>query len=185
MQKILFCGTAAVLVIMLISGCYNQRCYNQQGLSENATAPEAKANAAIDSRSYNLGVIGGFAEIVAGGVKKLALSAALAPEEMDALIDDARSIAERNNVDIYRENDFLVTDLFAAEITEGKHVLLIYNGDTLRDYQNLKAKKEQLIRAGEYQGSAREAIARSMGELLSYPPEKIDALLRERFEVSN
>ena len=180
MRKILFCGAAAVLVMMLWGGCYNQ-----QGLSENASAPEAGAKAAIDSRSYNLGVSGGVAEIVAGGVKKLALSEALTPEEMDALIDDARGIAERNQVDIYREKDFLVTDLFAAEITEGKHVLLIYKGDTLRDYQSLKAKKEQLIRAGGYQGSVREAIARSMGELLSYPPEKIDALLRKRLDAGN
>ncbi|MFC1782128.1 hypothetical protein ACFL02_00915 [Planctomycetota bacterium] len=180
MRKIIFCGVVSVLVMMLVSGCYNR-----QGLPENATAPETGAKAAIDSRSYNLGVIGAFAEIVGAGVKKLALSAALTPEEMDALIDDARGIAERNHVDIYRENDFLVTDLFPAEITEGKHVLLIYKGDTLRDYQNLKTKKEQLIRAGQYQGSVREAVARGMGELLSYPPEKIDALLKERFDAGN
>ena len=42
--------------------------------------------------------------MVDAGVKKLALSAALSPEDMDALIEEAARIAKRNNVEIYRKN---------------------------------------------------------------------------------
>jgi len=48
--------------------------------------PLSTATASIDQRSYRLGGIGAFAEMVGAGVKKLALSAAMPPEEMDALI---------------------------------------------------------------------------------------------------
>lgn len=80
----------------------------------------------IDQRSYQLGVIGAFAEVVGLGVKRLALSSAMSPE-MDAIIDEAERIIARNDALSYRETDFLVTDLFPAEINEGKHVIFIYN----------------------------------------------------------
>ena len=95
----------------------------------------------IDSHSYNLGIMGGFAEVVRLGVKTLALSEVMAPEEMDHLMDDAMVIAERNQVEIWRETDFLVTDLYPANVAEGKHVLLIYTGDTLNRYLAIKADK--------------------------------------------
>ena len=131
----------------------------------------------IERRSYNLGVIGAFAEVVDLGIKKLALSAPMTPKKTDDLIEDARLIAEDNHVQIYRETDFLVTDLFPAEITEGKHVLLIYKGQTRQEYLDLKAEKERLIRSDQYHSKAREDIARRMGKLLSYPDTKIDSLL--------
>lgn len=136
-----------------------------------------KTGSTIDQRSYNLGAIGAFAEMVAADVKKLGLSAPLNPKEMDALFDDAKRIAEQNGADIYREEDFLVTDLFPEELTKGKHVLLIYKGSTKDDYFALKSKKERLVEAEKYSGEAREAIARSMGKLLSYSDNKIDNLL--------
>jgi hypothetical protein len=40
-----------------------------------APPPREKEPPAIDERSYNLGGIGAFAEVVVAGVKKLALSA--------------------------------------------------------------------------------------------------------------
>jgi len=131
----------------------------------------------IDRRSYVLGGIGAFAEMVGAGVKKLALSAPMTPEEMDGLIQDAQRIAEENGVEITCEEDFLVTDLFPAEITEGKHVLLIAKGSTKQAYYDLKAEKRRLVESGAYAGAAREAIARRMGRLLSYSEERIDALL--------
>jgi len=124
-------------------------------------------------------VIGAFAEVVDIGIKRLALSAPLSPEEMDALIEDALHIAENNSVKIYREEDFLITDLFPAEITRGKHVLLIYKDPVKQEYLKLKTNKRQLVQSGQYNGAARETIARSLGKLLSYPKEKIDALLNE------
>ncbi len=131
----------------------------------------------IDRRSYNLGIMGGFAEVVRLGVKKLALSEVMDPAEMDAVMPHAIEIAERNEVEIWRETDFLVTDLFPHDVAEGKHVLLIYTGNTLDEYLQLKADKAALVAAGRYEGAAREEIARRFGRLLSYPEPVIDDLL--------
>ncbi len=131
----------------------------------------------IDQRSYNLGIMGGFAEVVRLGVKKLALSEVMSPEEMDDVMDDAQIIAERNAVMIWRETDFLVTDLYPADVAAGKHVLLIYTGDTLDEYLALKTDKAALVAGNQYKGQAREDIARRFGKLLSYPDSVIDDLL--------
>ena len=123
---------------------------------DDATMPK------IDQRSYQLGVMGGFSEVVKLGVKQLALSEVMTPEEMDGLMDDAMVIAERNHVQMWRETDFLVTDLYPADVAEGKHVLLIYTGDTLDQYLAIKADQAGLVAAGEYEGDAREEIARRL-----------------------
>ena len=151
----------STLVVITMMGC------NSQG----------NAALGIDQRSYNLGGIGAFGEMVDLGVKKLALSAALSPEDMDALIEEAAHIAKRNNVEIYRENDFLVTDLFPASITEGKHVMVIYKGETKQEYLDLKIRKRQLVASNQYASEAREEIARRFGAMLSYPEWKIDELI--------
>jgi len=131
----------------------------------------------IDHRSYQLGIMGGFAEVVKLGVKKLALSEVMSPGEMDDILEDALIIAKRNGVQMWREEDFLVTDLYPADVATGKHVLLIYTGDTRDLYLGIKADKAELVTAGEYEGAAREEIARRFGRLLSYPEKVIDDLL--------
>ena len=139
-----------------------------------------QAKPTIDPRSYNLGIMGGFAEVVRLGVKKLALSEVMSPEEMDGVMEDAEIIAKRNEVLIWRETDFLVTDLYPADVAEGKHVLLIYTGDTLDEYLSIKTDKAALIASNHYEGQAREDIARRFGQLLSYPKEVIDGLLEQQ-----
>jgi hypothetical protein len=133
----------------------------------------------LDSRSYQLGVIATFAEIVAVGVKKLALSSPLAPDEMAQLLPDAQRIAEENGVLIYLEKDFCVTDLFPEDITEGKHVLLIYLDPIKDKYLAFKQEKEDLIKSESYHGEARQNIARKMGRLLSYSEERIETMLKK------
>ena len=135
---------------------------------------------AIDERSYNLGGIGAFAEVVGAGVKNLALSAPMSPQEMDGLIEEAEKIVERNHALSYRETDFLTTDLFPAAITDGKHVLLIYTGSVKDQYLALKEEKKALVDQNRYGGEARREVARKMGRLLSYSEEKIAALLESR-----
>ena len=137
----------------------------------------------IDERSYMLGIIGAFSEVVRLGVKTLALSEVMTPDEMDDAMDDIAVIAERNKVLTWRETDFLVTDLYPADVAEGKHVLLIYTGDTLDRYLQLKADKAALVEAGEYEGAAREQIARRFGRLLSYPESVIDDLLGQEKRI--
>ena len=146
-----------------------------------AEPPAAATNGVteIDERSYQLGVIGGFAEVVGVGVKKLALSSAMSPDDMAGLLEEAEKIVARNNAQSFLETDFLVTDLFPAEVTEGKHVLFIYLDPVKDEYRALKARKQKLIDDGQYEGEARKEIAREMGRLLSYPEERIEAMLAE------
>lgn len=155
----------SALAALLLTGCC-------AGAAAQYTQP-------VDPRSYNLGIMGGFAEVVRLGVKTLALSEVMSPDEMDDILPDAQIVAERNGVLLYRETDFLVTDLFPADVAAGKHVLLIYIGDTLDDYLQIKADKQALIDAGDYDGAAREDIARRFGRLLSYPEVVIDDLLSQ------
>lgn len=134
----------------------------------------------IDRRSYQLGIIAGFSEVVSLGIKKMALSAALSPEEMNQLLEDARVIAKKNGVSLFLEKDFLTTDLFPESITRGKCVLLIYRGKVRDEYMVLKVQKEKLVKEGKYTGEARLIIARKMGRLLSYPEKKIEELLSRK-----
>ena len=136
----------------------------------------------VDDYSYQLGIIGGFAEVVKLGVKTLALSEVMAPEEMDHIMHDAQVVAKRNGVELYRETDFLVTDLYPHDVATGKHVLLIYTGDTLDRYLRIKSDKARLVTSGDYEGTAREEIARRFGKLLSYPEPIISDLLNKQKE---
>lgn len=160
---------ASALTLTLATAC-NDR---------NQPASEVAREGSIDMRSYRLGSIAAFAEMVDAGVKELALSAAVDPAEMDEMEEEARRIAAEHDVEVFRETDFLVTDLFSTELTEGKHVLLIYRGETRQKYTDLKAEKLRLEADGEYAGESRLEIARKLGALLSYSDEKIEALLRE------
>ena len=136
-------------------------------------------NREIDQRSYTLGGLSTFAEMVRVGVKTLALSAAVTPKEMDDLVQDAERIAQEEGVMLYRETDLIVTDLFPADVAEGRHVLLIYKGTTLDEYLALKKRKSELVEAGSYAGETRRDIARQFGKLLSYPDANIEELINK------
>ncbi len=133
-----------------------------------------------NDQSFQLGIIAGFAELVHSGTKQLALSEPMSTAEMDALMGEAQIIAERNNVRLFREKDLLTTDLFPEDVAEGKEVLLIYSGLTLDAYQELKEDKQKLVSSGQYEGPAREQIARRFGRLLSYPEYRINELLAQQ-----
>ena len=132
----------------------------------------------IDQRSFRLGDLYALADMVRVGVKKMGLSFPASPQEMDALIKDAQRIAKEKNVELYRESDFLVTDLFPPSVAQGKQVLVIYKGSTNDEYLALKREKSQLVQAGKYTGEAREQIARKLGKLLSFPDAEIDRELK-------
>ncbi|MBT8398283.1 MAG: hypothetical protein HKO65_10880 [Gemmatimonadetes bacterium] len=161
--------------LFLFTGCTDQPEPVLEGLDSSGEV-EIPAPT-IDQRSYRLGSIGAFAEMVGAEVKELALSAPMTQKELDALVEAAQGIAAENGAELYLEPDFLVTDLFSPELTNGKQVLLIYRGQTLERYQGLKAEKRRLEEEGRYQGEARLEIARRFGRLLSYSDERIEALL--------
>jgi len=138
---------------------------------------DAQYTKPVDERSYNLGIIGGFSEVVYRGVKTLALSEVMDPATMDDILPDAEIVAKRNNVRLYRETDLIVTDLFPDDVAAGKHVLLIYTDDTLDRYLALKADKERLVANNEYSGEKRREIAMRFGRLLSYPDSVLHEML--------
>jgi len=134
----------------------------------------------VDKRSYNLGIVGAFSEVVRLGVKKLALSEVLPPDEMDLFYMDAKVVTDRNKVKLYIETDLLISDLYPADIASGMHVLLIFTGDTLEKYLALKAEKNKLINSDNYTPAARHDIAIRFGRLLSYPMPVIEELIQNQ-----
>lgn len=135
----------------------------------------------VDLISYQLGKISTCSEIVGAGVKEIALSSPLEPEEMEQLIDTAKEIVKNFKVSAYLEKDLLTTDLFDEDFTRGKHVLLVYKNPEVKErYLALKDKKATLISQDRYRGEERTNIAREMGRLLSYTEEHIDEMLSNR-----
>ena len=159
----------SVAGILILSIC---ACAQAQAPTADAVKPYP-----IDQLSYQLGGFSSFAEIVSLGIKKLALSAAVSAGEMESLYLEATRIAAKAGVEIYREPEFMVSDLFPVSATKNKHVILIYQGTTLTDYFSLKDRKQQLVANGRYQGKERAAISWAMGKLLSYPDSKISELI--------
>jgi catechol 2,3-dioxygenase-like lactoylglutathione lyase family enzyme len=131
------------------------------------------------NHSYELGVVAGFSEMVNSGVKKLALSAPMRSDDMDAFIVEAEKVASEHKVSIYRESELIVTDLFPENIASEKDVLLLFQGTTLEEYLSLKEDKADLLDKGKYEGEERLNISRRFGRLLSYTPGKINNLLSQ------
>lgn len=135
----------------------------------------------LDPLSFELGKIYAFAEIVSAGVKKLALSPPLSPEEMGRFHGPAKKVAKEWGVSLYLEKKLLTTDLFDEEMTMGKHVLLVYKDSAVKDaYIALKKEKAELMQKNQYTGQKRKNIAVRMGRLLSYNPKFLEERLGGR-----
>jgi hypothetical protein len=158
-RKILF-GT--MVTAMSTLACGGEEC-----------APESE-EWSLDRRSWHIGAVTAMSEMVDYGVKRIALSATLPPDEMDDFIGYAVEAAASYDVPVFRESDFLVTDLFSAELTDGRDVLLICHDSTYQQYLDLKTEKQRLIDAGDYESEARTEIARKFGRLLSYTEAAIE-----------
>jgi len=137
------------------------------------------SNDKMNKHNYELGVVGGFSELIAAGVKQLALSAPMSPEEMDVFIIEAKKVAAKYEVSVFRETDLIVTNLFQADVAIGKEVLLLYMGNTKDTYLQLKADQANLIKTDAYGKKASMDISRRFGRLLSYSPKKINKLLAQ------
>jgi len=148
------------------------------GSTTNAKTTEYKQ--ARDWASFELGSISTFCEMVQAGVKKLALGPPVRPEEYERIREGNEQIVKRFGVKSVVDREFLTTDLFPGEAAHGEWVSLYYRDDDIfKKYLALKERKQQLERTGAYQGQARKDLARSFGNLLSYPEWKIDELLGE------
>ncbi|WP_439473451.1 VOC family protein [Algoriphagus formosus] len=126
------------------------------------------------SRSFEkeAGQVESFAEMVAAGVKPIALSPPMNSAEMDLFIPVMERLAEKYQVQYYRESALIQTNLFPVATSEGKEVLIIYqNPIFLQSYQNLKSDLESNT------VEDKEDLSRRFGRLLGYPVWKINELL--------
>lgn len=129
----------------------------------------------IDRISFQLGMINCFVEMVACGVKKLALSPPISPEDYEAIGKASEEIVKGFGIKSYLEKSLLITDLQSEEFTKGKWSILYYEKDeVLKAYLALKDKKHQLEKSGQYDKKARKEISREFMRLLSYPEDKIE-----------
>jgi len=132
----------------------------------------------LDARSYQLGMIYAFAEVVGSGCKRLALSPPLTKEQLEAIMDDVRLIAEEYGVVLYVDHAFLTTRLFNPLFTRGRIVIHIAAEQSVIDeYKALKDLKQRHVEAGTLTDEVEKMIARRLGRLLSYSEEAIDGLL--------
>lgn len=124
-----------------------------------------------------LGQISAFAEMVAAGVKPMALSTPMPPERMDQFEPLARREAALHGISVFRESELIQTDLFADSMLVGQAVLLICDSLTKKTYDVLKKDLAGLRKEGLYTDSLRIEIARRFGRLLGFTPPGINRLL--------
>lgn len=142
---------------------------------------KAKVRKEIDRISFQLGMINCFVEMVACGVKKLALSPPVSPEDYAVIKDASDDIVKGFGIKSYLEKSLLITDLQSPEFTKGKWSILYYEDDeVLEAYLALKEKKQRLEQSGGYDKTARQEISRAFMRLLSYPENKIEEKLSKK-----
>lgn len=132
----------------------------------------------IDNRSFELGMINCFVEMVACGVKKLALSPPLEPATCAAVKKASDRMVEGFGIKSYLEQSLLVTDLQSADFTRGKWSILYYRDDiTIHRYLDLKRKKKELEDSGRFDIKSAKEISMDFMRLLSYPEDVISSKL--------
>jgi hypothetical protein len=146
---------------------------------------EPKETLEIDRISFQLGMINCFVEMVACGVKKLALSPPLFPEDYKKIQQASEKIVKGFNIQSYLEKSLLVTELQTDDFTKGKWSILYFrSNDVLESYLELKKKKEELEAAGKYDQAARKEISREFMRLLSYTEDVIEEKLSKTSPTS-
>jgi catechol-2,3-dioxygenase len=125
------------------------------------------------------GQVESFAEMVQAGVKPIALSEPMSSAELDLFMPEAKRLAEKYEIEIFRESALIGTSLFDSAVVEGKEVLILYKEKGLDAYQMLKTEAADLAAKGAYSGTKKEAISRAFGRLLGYPASRINDLLAE------
>ena len=127
-----------------------------------------------DQASYYAGIMAAFAEIVAAGVKQLALSPPYTKAEFDMMLEPTQQIAAEYGVLTEVEDDLLITALFPADVAAGKYVILLaQNEQVLAAYQALK----KLPADGALSPKSASDLAWAFGRLLSYSDDRIAAMI--------
>jgi len=132
----------------------------------------------IDSFSFQLGMINCFVEMVACGVKQLAVSPPLSPSEYKSLAPYSDQIVKGFGISSYLENSLMVTLLQSPEFTQNKCSILYYKTETtLAAYLELKERQARLIASDGYDADAQKTISTAFMTLLSYPSDVIESKL--------
>jgi len=128
----------------------------------------------IDTFSFQLGMINCFIEMVACGVKRLALSPPLTKKEFQAVKPLSDRLVKEFNIFSYRETSLIKTHLQSDSFTKNKSVILYYKSEhVLEQYISLKEKTERLIREDTYNPDEKISVTREFLTLLSYPDDVI------------
>jgi hypothetical protein len=134
----------------------------------------------VDRSSFELGMINCFAEMVACGVKRLAISPPLSPEDYERLRAASEKIVEGFGIKSYLERSLMVTALQTSSFTRGKWSVLYYKEDeTLETYLALKERMRRIEGSGEQDSEAAAEISRAFMRLLGYPDDVIEAKLSQ------
>lgn len=145
---------------------------------------EEERSRQIDHYSYALGVMDCFCEMVASGLKMLAMSHPCdSKEERDGYLAEVKKLCTQYEILFYPEDEAFLTDLFPEELNKGKYNYLFFRtGDVLERYLELKKRQRELLEKGAYTQMERYGIAREFGRLLSYPEEGIERLIRKNID---
>ena len=140
----------------------------------------------IDNYSYHLGAADCFCEMVAAGVKKIALSHPCDSKELrDCFLNDFDKLCKKYNVRYYVENEPFLTVLFPESMNRGKFNVIFYCEERyLEEYLSLKKQKKEFIDSGNYTDSNKRAVAYNYGKLLSYSDEGIQRLLNKNTDLN-
>ena len=160
---------------------YRQEPQSSAGQEEHASDEKGRKTGRIDSFSYQLGVMDCFCEMVAAGVKRLAMSHPFSDrEERDRYREEVKQLCDKYEILFYPEEEALLTALFPKEANRGKPLYLFYGKEeTLTEYLALKEEQKRLMEQGLYTREEDERLAREFGRLLSYPEDGICRLIRK------
>ena len=142
--------------------------------------PKTKLKLSVDRLSFQLGMINCFVEMVACGVKKLALSPPLKPEDYQTIRAASESMVKGFGIRSYLEKNLMITSLQSEEFTRNKWSVLYYKDEKiLETYFGLKNRQQELMNRGMYNDEAKQDISRQFMQLLSYPDDVIEEKLRQ------
>lgn len=128
----------------------------------------------LDRISFELGMINCFVEMVACGVKKMAISPPLTPEDYHHVQPLSEKMVQAFGIKSHLDKSLLITDLQTENFTKGKWAILYYHDDRILEaYFRLKKRKDELEKTGQYDQENRQDLSRKFMRLLSYPDDII------------
>ncbi len=139
---------------------------------------ESKSLETIDRVSFEIGMINCFVEMVACGVKRLALSPPLTPEDYEKIKPWSEKIVAGFGIKSWLEKRLIATDLQSDEFIAGKWVILYYKTDgVLESYKKLKKKRLKIDETKGPEQKKIKILSKEFMQLLSYPEDVIEEKL--------